>query len=549
MMNDMKNFLKRMSYFLLVMVLLVSLAGCQSQPSQSSNSKPGSENVGSGASGSEPSDSVGSSPKDSQIDTSERVDIVWYRLGDNNTNGQLEAVQEKWNEILLEKVNATCTIKFIEWTDWEAQYDLKLASGEAFDLISIGTDWLRTWQNAQRGAFMDITDLLPIYAPITFNEDVSSDEWEQCKFNGQIIMIPENQFTQWINNGFVYRGDYLQEFGMDDIKSWDDIAAYLQKAKDAYPEQFPMDIGANADRAKIFFNGYYASATDSFPYDPVSDIMFYAKDIDNLTQIEVPFDSDLFEEFAELTDKWAKAGYWREDVLNYTGDDQDNFREGNTAAVLRHNQWFVGNYGECEKKVPGMDPRFFTFQEVGKKNLVRMTITHGGASVPISSKNPERALMVYDLFRNDEELYRLMNYGIEGVQYEIDSDGFFTQPEGYDDVNDSLALNYWDGRMDKFMIPSRLDYPQEKKEKMYQEYDSYALDYPFAGFVWDASKVESQLTNCNNVINSQLPTISFGKTNDPKAAVEQFRADLKAAGIDDIKAELQTQLEAWLNSK
>ena len=37
--------------------------------------------------------------------------------------------------------------------------------------------------------------------------------------------------------------------------------------------------------------------------------------------------------------------------------------------------------------------------------------------------------MVYDLLRNDEACYRLINYGIEGVSYEIDENGWLVEPE------------------------------------------------------------------------------------------------------------------------
>ena len=48
----------------------------------------------------------------------------------------------------------------------------------------------------------------------------------------------------------------------------------------------------------------------------------------------------------------------------------------------------------------------------GGKNLIEMSITHGAQSVAASSENPE-TLMVYDLMRNDETLYRLLNFGRE----------------------------------------------------------------------------------------------------------------------------------------
>ena len=52
-----------------------------------------------------------------ELDTSERVDLVVYQLGDAPAD---EAkVDEKINEILLEKLNVTVDFQFTTWVDWQ----------------------------------------------------------------------------------------------------------------------------------------------------------------------------------------------------------------------------------------------------------------------------------------------------------------------------------------------------------------------------------------------------------------------------------------------
>ena len=55
--------------------------------------------------------------------------------------------------------------------------------------------------------------------------------------------------------------------------------------------------------------------------------------------------------------------------------------------------------------------------------------------------------MVYDLLRNDEECYRLLNYGIEGEDYIVTEDGKLGRPDGFDSSTDALDSNFWMGRM------------------------------------------------------------------------------------------------------
>src|SRR5690606_2622700 len=114
------------------------------------------------------------------------------------------------------------------------------------------------------------------------------------------------------------------------------------------------------------------------------------------------------------------------------------------------------------------DLQMFAYSST-RNNLVREPITHGATSLGAHSKHPERALMVYDLLRNDEEIYRLMNYGIEGVHYEI-KDGKWYRPEGYDNVKDAFATNFWGGRVDKFQLPSGNDW--DGVQAIYDEYNA-----------------------------------------------------------------------------
>ena len=112
-------------------------------------------------------------------DTKEFVEVSHYWTGDIPRNGQFEVVQAKWNEYLKTKLNASMTIKWIEWADWYTKYNLILASGEPVDLFATSSTWLDLWPNSQRGAFKVLDDLLPKYAPTAYSE-IPAAVWEQA---------------------------------------------------------------------------------------------------------------------------------------------------------------------------------------------------------------------------------------------------------------------------------------------------------------------------------------------------------------------------------
>ncbi|MGO4276314.1 DUF3502 domain-containing protein, partial [Paenibacillus sp. TAF58] len=177
-----------------------------------------------------------------------------------------------------------------------------------------------------------------------------------------------------------------------------------------------------------------------------------------------------------------------------------------------------------------------------RNNLVSMSITHGGTSIGAKSKHPERALMVYELIRQDPEVYHLMNYGLEGVQYVI-KDGKRFRPDGYDVQRDEFYSNFWGGRIDKNEIPDGNDW--SGKGALYASYDKIKKPFPYGRFVFDKAPVTNELTAVTQVVGQMGPAILYGKAGDPVKAVDDFRAKLKTAGFDKLMAEVQKQLDAF----
>ena len=189
---------------------------------------------------------LGCAPALAEIDTSEHVTITYLVTGDIPTN-RTDEVLAKINEKLTEKVNAELAVHWIEWTDWTTKYNLALAtqSGE-IDLIGTATDWLNAWPNIQKGAFLPLSEeMLQTYAPQTW-ANVPAENWELCSYNGEIYLIPEDEYAQWTNHGFMYRGDWAKEAGLENgVHSWADLAVYFQYIKDNKEGVIPWDANGN----------------------------------------------------------------------------------------------------------------------------------------------------------------------------------------------------------------------------------------------------------------------------------------------------------------
>jgi putative aldouronate transport system substrate-binding protein len=482
-----------------------------------------------------------------ELDTSEAVTVTMLVLGDKPTNGRLEAMLTELNAKLTEKVNASLELYYIEWADWQTQYNVQLLSGDDnVDLIGTATDWLFAWENAEKGAFLPMDEaMLSSYAPKTWAQVDANGNWDLCKLDdGMIYFMPEDNYTQWTNHGFFYRGDWATEAGLPngEITKFEDFGIYFQWVKDNQPEAYPWDV-AGANESAL--TGYLQGHTDFQVIQQISAgnyYPFHTRESDPNTVTSWYMEGDDLLAAANEAKKWNEIGVWREDALNYDGDTREEFYAGLSGADQHHMQTFLGVLDRMKTDQPDADPKFFYW---GKENnnYFRDIKTHGAMAVSANSSNPERALAVYDLLRNDEECYNLLNFGIEGTDYVINDEGQLAYPEGYDPATDSLGANFWYGRMDEFEPPRVSDPPN--KQEMFDALDANAKDYPYSTLLVNKDMIDPTLAAMGAVLSEYIPQLQYGKFDDPASAIEEMRGKLRDAGYDDALTSIQTDLDGW----
>lgn len=538
---------KKILSLLMTGVIALGLVACGNSGADSKKIS----SAGKAASNSATSGTASSTKMNTGIDTSEHEVINLLVMGNKPTNGRLEAMLEKLNAILTEKVNAELKMTYIEWADWQTQYNVQLLSGDSnMDLITSATDWLFAWENIQKGAFMPLSEeMLKTYAPKTW-ASVPKEHWEDCSYNGEIYMIPEDNYMQYTNHGMYYRGDWAKKAGVETINNFNDLGKYFQWIKDNKKDCIPWDVGGKNNVSGLL-PGYFNSNTGTIAINGVTAGNFefwFGVSKDDVYTVTSPFmEGNAIYDAAELFKKWNAAGYWREDVLNYDGDAREEFYAGLSGADQHHSMTFYSSVRpNMDKKQPGSDVKMFPFS-MPSKNLTKPLITHQAATISANSQHPERALMVYDLLRNDEECYRLMNYGIKGEDYIVTEDGKLARPDGYDSSTDALESNFWLGRNDDLELQDSTWW--EGTQDMINEYNSYAIDYPYASFIVDKTKIEVAQSAIANVLSEYIPQLAYGKYDNPKEAIDEMRKKLKEAGYDEVKAELQSQLDAYKAKK
>ncbi len=473
-----------------------------------------------------------------RTDTSgETVTITYLTIGDKPLNGETELAIQKLNKILQKRVNARLDIYYIGWTDYLDNYNRAVSDKDlGIDLIGTGADWLDAWPNVINGNFLPLSEeMLKQYCGITYT-NVSKAQWRSCSYEGDIYLIPENEYSQWTNHGFIYREDLAREAGLYEVGSWEDLDKYFDGVIRNHPEMIPWDVDGTDPVPTL---GYLMSKKRYAPIYELTTYGLWGEDLDNPGRIISPYyKGEEFVEYARLMKSWNEKGVFRTDGM-MVGDPEEEFYSGDTSVYQQHTQnYFSVVKPRMQVEMPDSNVDFFWFgKESG--NILKLSNLHGAMAVSAYSKNPERALMVYDILRNDEECYRLIRYGIEGRQYEVTDQRTMEQPSGYNEAEDSIVTNFWWGRRDDFELPNT-SYAWDDYYNLANSYEHVATPYPWEGIPFSTPTITGELRAIIPICEEYLPQIASGRyLGTPEEKVSEFRARLMSAGFERITGQLQ----------
>ena len=453
---------------------------------------------------------------DSGIDTSEFVNLSFYLISDPAPD--YDTMLNVLNEKLKADINATVDIQWIGWGEREQKYPLVLASGEPIDAIFAGT-WTWFYQEAAKGAYMDITDLAPIYMPRTYAgwDDITM---KQISFNGRIYGIPTSYFS-YSPMGYILRGDIADEVGFDlDIKSMDDYGEFMRLVAEKRPDMMTGDWTATSDDLLSYFareSGYCF-----FPsWPPIT------MDTRGEGEIVSIFDVDGVLEFFRKMKVWSDAGYWGKSVLADTS--QNNLTEGRSASRL-HN---YGTWVSVYTAFPEWDARFYWTVPYTLKTRAMQD----GSAIPASAKNPERALMMLELFHQEMDYWRMLSYGIEGIHYEINPDGTLKAldtdrwvPGGYCD---------WAFQREEWKLPVEGEPPN--KQEVWDSFYTKAVDNPYAHFTVNFDNITNERAAVIATVTEYAKPLTYGYVADVDAGFAELKAKLDEAGLQVMMDEVNRQ--------
>lgn len=523
----MKN-LKRMIVLALVVLLVASaFAGCGgSTVVQKETSTDKSAAASSTVSQSDPN----------KPDISEPVQLTMYLIGDAPTDAQL--VYDEINKKLKKDINATVTPNFLPWADWKDRYPLLLASGEDYDLI-ISAWWSQYTEQARKGAFLELTDdLLNKYAPMTM-KSVDNDRLKWSKVDSKLYILPMN-YSEFATYGYIVRGDLMKKYNIHDIKTIDDFGAYLDAVAKNEKALIPWDTGNDYDKYIVsklfeFQNGWYTK-------DGIYGLALDTNQPNGGKWFIEAQDPKMVDFYKKMAD-WKNKGYWSQNALVNKVSAKDSFVNGRSASFGSNLLDASAVISTVKAQHPDWDAKFYPGTPEGK--TFANPVTSNGISINAKSKHPDRALMMLDLFRNNEDYFDLTTYGIEGKHYTLTPEGKIKSlPDSSKYPIDGACP--WGWREAKFY---------RSVDGSISNYDDVLKSYTER---WSKSPIENYFPDFASVMDKQaaLKTVSdqygfalqLGFSKDVEKDVKTMLDKYKAAGIDDFLSAVQKQYSDFVQA-
>lgn len=458
---------------------------------------------------------------DSSVDISKEVELIMYVLGEQPSG--FEDMMVEFNKLTKQEINATLKVNWIGWGDYQDKYPLLLSSGETCDLIYTAT-WLNFYQQAQKGAFMALEDLLPVYAPKSL-EQTSEIARQEASIDGHMYCLPSGKST-YNAYGPIVRGDLMDKYGIAEINNFDDLGKYLQAIKDNESSMQPTDIysaGSELDDVYLMNQGMYpltGNCGSIYWIDPNAEkpVVFAKHEWDKMP------------EFLEMMAEWSEAGYWSKSALS---NKDDTMIETGKAGMTLHN---IDTWASLSLKHPEWNYRFY--------NLVSqyeaLSYLQDAMAIPNSAKNPERALMLLELLRTNQTAYDLFNYGIPGVDSVIHEDGTIEalRPDDFPLDNCGWGFRTNDFTRETYGVPAEL-------AKVKDEINTSLTDNKFRAFIIDTNAVKNEYAAVQNAMSQYYDPLELGFV-DAKSGLEELTKYMDDAGNAAVKAELQRQIDEFI---
>ena len=464
----------------------------------------------------------------------EPVKLTWWVFAVGDAPADWPEVQDKLNEISREKIGVEIEYKFMT----SDQINLATQSGEYFDL-AFTCGWYNDYAtNVANGMFLDIAPYMDLLADA---KALTPDNlWAGVTMGDKIYGFPHGKDygieVFWILDTEFF----VDELGLDPTSyeaqhiGFEEMGEYMAKYVELHPGEVPLKV------SKAGVTSWMNGLADWISMEYWLGLDWEKKGTDEELVVKSALDIPKYTNVLYTLHDWYEKGY-----INADAAVTESMPRSIAGIVQSGQGWFGAETiwaNACQNEI-------FISRYDGPY-LTTDGLIGSVTAVSSYSNYPEEAIKAINLMNSDAEYRTIARYGIEGKHYEVVEPGVVKKT---DLGNANMSLNaygqgsYALGPVEASAFESVPANPNQWTE-LVERYTAEAITSSALGFTPNIEPVADQCLAMKNVWEQYIYELQTG-TSDPAEVIPQLKAELEAVGLNEVLAEIQAQLDAFMAAK
>lgn len=531
---------KRLWAILMASAMMAStvMTGCGGNTGGSSDTTASGSDTTSG-SGAEGDASEGGSTAEgysTEIDMDEEpytVAIQVVTLPGTDYSASEAAREEAINAITVPAINCKIDIQEVWISEVANTTSMGVAGGEKLDILQVGTVTpLSSMVGSDILLDMNQDNLLQNRGPKLV--ELFGDIMEAGNVGGKQLAVPGKVFNA-SSKGVFYNKTLADKYGIEipEKITFEEFSDILYQVHEADPDIMAYYSGEGNLNALQFQRSY-----ESFGQEAS-----YGVVLDSSTDTTVVnlFDTDMFKEYCLEAFHWTQDGIQPGDPTD-TNAAQDYFNAQSLFCV----NVAINPEQEATWGSNAANAGF----EIGAARMVDPIINNAGIvenmwGIAVNCERPDKAMDMLNYLYTDANVANILKYGIEGENYEfVEGSDKVIKPDG---SYDPVFLYVGDASQMYVKSPAGEDYVEQC-----EALENEASISPLCGYMFDDTNFQTESSVIYSTIMEYLPRLQNGMCDseeDTLALIDEFNQRLDSAGINDVIAANQEQLDAYLASQ
>lgn len=477
-----------------------------------------------------------------------------------------------WSDVMAKYDEVGPGIKLdVEWVsqgDMKDKLNLRLTAGEDYDLV-FDAPFLKMKNFAADGIYEPLEDYISSGDYPNLQKAYDEDVWKANYYFGHLYGIPN---MRTYGNGIdcvYYRQDLSDKYNIGKIDSYDKLQQYFDTILANETSMIPLGVSASRGFYTLFSQNGVDFAKNHIVRISAGGFCHVLLNDEETEVVDVVYEGSELEAYAKYPEKYRDGQLFGQERLNKLvewnkyletdslnqKDDSAIFKGGKAAAVINNLDAYEQMQNDLKSSMPDAVLGAFIMPEAVRnmEDDARITSLQGNnyLCIPATSKKIDSTLKFLDWLMSSAGNHDLFELGIEGKDWTAVGNDRYSLPSS---GGDSSSSQYTFPGYVMTWNPNYVRFSDKLPEEIleYKKYDLESSAYypsPLAGFIFDTSSVQTEMTKVNAIMSENSTALEHGALANPIEVLRKANAEAEQNGRPRIKEELIKQINEFLANK